>query len=1776
MVKKEASKGREWEKGRRDVLNQTFCELQKALPSYIDGQIISKKNILIQALGYIQQLQQEKKNGGEEGNQEMKLEVLQKWTLHVLQKFSQLLSLIDKDNIKVPIDFLKLLTPPAWISPEISKSISKIEKFGANNNVTNKKQKIAGKRKGNTSLSTTSASSNSMASSTINTKVEKPVSLVKVAQFQSDSGDPNSGQGANSSILQSNPLLMQSSPLQMSSQLLFASNSSSTPLPLLVSVTGVKTVNPFILVQSNVVTPSPLSGQKVVSSGMNNRPIQPGPPNKTSKKLRKLPIPSLKQCGGHRNISVHGKSKLLKQSSKVDSKPCPQKTVKIKNVSQDIQSVDSEPVQGAAAPDENGLKSTMTSAVSETKSAAQKQPANILLGSEGKCSQPISDVNKENVAENSLNSKCASDETKLNVYFTSSNKDEAAGTELLSTLENPKEAPVVENEEISTLHIGQQLKKNDSSAQKLMDCEKTPVKKRLCEMDINSAIFKRQKCAMEDSSMDGSKIDKTSATDCHLSHISTVEVSPVKTSKSSYSILALCEGQHLFSETGLTSEATDQIVQEISTRRSSEQDKEVTDGGRMGILIHQQVPIEKPNDVCSNTEKSRQASTTNTYSEWSDKIKYKSDRLSSSGNIFSSVPLHNNKNTFIPISDMENFKAVPESFDSTDASFGLPMHSSDISNDIFASLQVPTAGQHPESISPTAAFLLSFPLVSTSKATELLADDTVCENTDSQPGIKTILQIGNMDCDTPVTKCVTEFSPIEGSNVVYSTSNIFSHDTVPLAISKNKSSVDNRNFAHKGVDQISSHKCANTGTLLSLKETANFAQKHMEPTSKCSHTFSSKSIYQPPCDSSKQICQSRNESASSSVTSNGNGVQHDVSRMQSKHSGAHGISNKASQKPNDSTPFLICEKQTDWMDVPHSTYSDFSTLSASRSDCAVNYVLPPVLMSSGISVEDSSSATKCQAPSSSAGLVSWSTLAPENNQGSKQVSRLGHFQDMFTTSKTNIKSAEFQVSDISIGSSASSQSQVASTSLAVTKMNTVVSNFEQNHHLMNLPSHGSKPSASSASGSDLKKSFSISDRKQEECSTLNVMNTSSNVPSSNTTDRGRFNETESGPNLRQQTSLSTSATVGYTLSEAKQSKTSNIYFEDRSSKSLKPSTSITLENVGSKESINLMNYNQNAVVSELKQSLVGPSYESLNVKGNEVNNHHLQGNISKLHVAQNNEYPVAPSSTNKKNVIDFNVNSDLSVDAAKSNISGQNFNLESSTNVMQFSNSALNVLTNHQESYSNKSADRESQMKSQQQCARSTNKESVSNLHRPPVNWMTAPDIRSHQHHSGPSFGNNSNLNSTQGLLYLPDHTKDSDSTATLFDQSSNFHCLDIPHSGQSLFKGNELHLFGNETVENFHDSSAWSPNKNGGSSMLGNMMIPSTLPTLVGDLALGDTNISRPFLPSYSNDTQSCHKKSVKRSIITSRRSEKPVEESVATGQECGGSFLSVSQLVDSGNGSKTRTSSSTKESNIPYSGSFSHQDTTGCQSLKQNSKPVSSNYSTEALLSSSNAQQTNQHNHRKRRSHSAHYSNNFVGGTVSYQNNSSISLQVQGPQTQFLTDLPPHRQNDYQGTFLPSDGVHSFMLGNPSRTHRNQSYPLQNISDRSSMDDNLLQKNHNSTGMTDTSVSRNHRSNAINPINNTSSTVPSNIIDFGYMNMPPPVSQDDINFSNHPPAPSFLSHHSYPMPSQDSLYTTPRLTIHAANTHQNSTIQSPSATTLTNFHLSTIFPEINDKVIC
>ncbi|XP_033218743.1 mucin-4-like [Belonocnema kinseyi] len=89
---------------------------------------------------------------------------------------------------------------------------------------------------------------------------------------------------------------------------------------------------------------------------------------------------------------------------------------------------------------------------------------------------------------------------------------------------------------------------------------------------------------------------------------------------------------------------------------------------------------------------------------------------------------YNSSNGFIPISSKSE-----------------TLHA-DLSNDIFASLQVPSSSHNPESISPTAAFLMAFPLVSSlSGKTEVLEEEMKEDFKYQSQTPPMLLQIGAME-----------------------------------------------------------------------------------------------------------------------------------------------------------------------------------------------------------------------------------------------------------------------------------------------------------------------------------------------------------------------------------------------------------------------------------------------------------------------------------------------------------------------------------------------------------------------------------------------------------------------------------------------------------------------------------------------------------------------------------------------------------------------------------------------------------------------------------------------------------------------------------------------------------------------------------------------------------------------------------------------------------------------------------------------------------------------
>ncbi|XP_063236702.1 uncharacterized protein LOC134538977 isoform X2 [Bacillus rossius redtenbacheri] len=112
------------------------------------------------------------------------------------------------------------------------------------------------------------------------------------------------------------------------------------------------------------------------------------------------------------------------------------------------------------------------------------------------------------------------------------------------------------------------------------------------------------------------------------------------------------------------------------------------------------------------------------------------------------LPTSGNDKSWFSMSKLPNSVSVAHrktdiTKETPSSSANLSLQTNEFPSDIFASLQVPSGGQHPESISPTAAFLLAFPLVSSSKVSDMIDPQDV--DCDSLHGASSLLQIGNID-----------------------------------------------------------------------------------------------------------------------------------------------------------------------------------------------------------------------------------------------------------------------------------------------------------------------------------------------------------------------------------------------------------------------------------------------------------------------------------------------------------------------------------------------------------------------------------------------------------------------------------------------------------------------------------------------------------------------------------------------------------------------------------------------------------------------------------------------------------------------------------------------------------------------------------------------------------------------------------------------------------------------------------------------------------------------
>ena len=159
-----------------------------------------------------------------------------------------------------------------------------------------------------------------------------------------------------------------------------------------------------------------------------------------------------------------------------------------------------------------------------------------------------------------------------------------------------------------------------------------------------------------------------------------------------------------------------------------------------------------------------------------------------------------NDNTFIPITststDIDTCSKTTDSETNVNSALNISLQNPEFSNDLFASLQVPSTGQHPESVSPTAAFLLAFPLVSSSKVTEMIVDPQEEVGSDGMQGASTLLQIGNIEPDASHNTSKPHHSAIV--NEMSGTSEAIGTKVTTVSSVSIMSDTDNRKVASGG------------------------------------------------------------------------------------------------------------------------------------------------------------------------------------------------------------------------------------------------------------------------------------------------------------------------------------------------------------------------------------------------------------------------------------------------------------------------------------------------------------------------------------------------------------------------------------------------------------------------------------------------------------------------------------------------------------------------------------------------------------------------------------------------------------------------------------------------------------------------------------------------------------------------------------------------------------------------------------------------------------------
>ncbi|XP_022901295.2 SUN domain-containing protein 2-like [Onthophagus taurus] len=730
---RQASKCREWEKDRRNRLNNSFSELSKKLPCYQPSLNISKIEILQKAAGYIDELDTQVKdllaNNAPKATCE-KIKKLRDQIKKLLIRNEQLCNLLKDAGIRYPSEcgLVKFKTPKKWankITQDQAKALADKEAQKENNHSNTIKEKRSDKlKKKNSSLK-------SVQKARVKRKEHKK--LVQSA-FRLN-------------IAQSNLLSL------VTTQSCFII--TNTPKASQTGVTKTTTVLTDSRILSTPLVASNIRPTGTVFVANNNllptfihQPaLVPTPILATNPVIVNTPLPRAENI-----VPTILTSSILVNTTVTNSNTVPIKidrTQKVPVSNTTLVTANGTPtclnVKTASNKNNQSVSSSLVSLpkITTTKTLLPLRP---------KAHTCTTQANKVPIPALSADyKKCLLRSINLNTNVVSGVKTYLSKKKEESKCRGPQKVVIKQNVVLKNKNNNEkkgEIKKNQKNRLNETDVEQN---KKLINHEEDISPPSEKKIKLSDEKDDGNKKNPTTLTYSI--------VSLCTTTLTSTSILKEHGSQDLLTTPKIEPEKLSENKNEHKKAVNIAVDSLHSEQKESGIEEHPEIlgqkckVLEKQPDITETKSEilvkqskilEKQSEIVVKETEILDK---ESEILDKQSEILEKQPDMLEKQALL---EKPSEITLQDTLTQKDVEFKVPelndpLGHSELSNDIFASLShVATGGQNPESTSPTAAFLLAFPLVSSLnslKVTEVIED----EATESQRETPTLLQIGTMD-----------------------------------------------------------------------------------------------------------------------------------------------------------------------------------------------------------------------------------------------------------------------------------------------------------------------------------------------------------------------------------------------------------------------------------------------------------------------------------------------------------------------------------------------------------------------------------------------------------------------------------------------------------------------------------------------------------------------------------------------------------------------------------------------------------------------------------------------------------------------------------------------------------------------------------------------------------------------------------------------------------------------------------------------------------------------